>query len=788
MDKKKLLFVISQFYKGGAETSLLNLLKKLDENTYEIDFLIMDQRPVDGATSLIPDLPGNIHVFDAYRENQKSSFRFRKKLLCSESDLNRYPVSALLFSRRRQYDWAFHVGEWWAPDFVTEKVTAAHKAAWIHTDISSALAFSPDAFFAADGSFERYIFVSQHSLDSSVEAYPFLRKKAVCIHNFSDSEDILAKSAEETDIFSSLCRPIIVTCANIRKEKNHMRQLRAMKILSDQGVNFTWVNIGSTADVVLTDTLKRQAAEYGLQDRFLLLGAKSNPYPYMASADAVAVLSDYESWSMVITEAMTLGVPVIATKTSGALEQIDDGVTGVLTEFDENDIADKIGNMLRSSGLMEKLRANLCGYAAKSCESVLQSFSDLTCSPDESASSGRKMLYVIDKIGFRGGAHIATVNQLKRLQAQKWNITVFSMDIPTIDVRISLPEVQFISLSQCKSDIIYRRRLLDCLTDSRVSRSEKHFKFKMSWAAKIRKDPEAYGNYVLPQLTALFSGYDVACVMSEASPLRRYVADAEISRKIQYIHTDYAAWCCLSDWTRKITADDESVYNKFDQIVLLSDSIRDRFVALYPSLSAKTTVNRNVLPQVEIREKAVRKPVVGTKVNFVSVGRFDSSKAYDRLLRVLEKLYDEGYRFSWTIIGDGDNFRKLSSDITYSRVSENIRLLGALDNPYPFVREAHVFALFSRYEGLPNTIYEALILGIPVIATNVGGIDSQVIPGENGWLVQNSEKGIHDGLVHIFTHPEEIHAYKQNLKNYEYDNQSVLDKTDQILCGNDLSE
>lgn len=62
----------------------------------------------------------------------------------------------------------------------------------------------------------------------------------------------------------------------------------------------------------------------------------------MRRADAVCVLSDHESWSMVITEAKALGVPVIATRTSGALEQIEDGKNGVLCGFSDEEIAENL--------------------------------------------------------------------------------------------------------------------------------------------------------------------------------------------------------------------------------------------------------------------------------------------------------------------------------------------------------------------------------------------------------------------------------------------------------------
>lgn len=787
MKKQRLLFAISQFYKGGAEVSLLNLLKKLDREKYDIDFLVLNQQPVRGAVSLIPDLPEHIRVFDAFREDRSSTFRRRvqRKLLCSENDLADYPSSALFFVRGRQYDWAFHIGEWWSPAFVAFKVRAQHKAIWIHTDIAAANSFRADDFFSFDDFFDRYLFVSQLSLESAVDSFPFLENRSLCIHNISDSESILAKSHESVDLPSALPRPIVLTCANIRPEKNHMRQLHAMKLLRDQGMDFTWVNIGSTADSALTYEILQQAAEYGLQDRFLFLGSRDNPYPYIADADVIAVLSDYESWSMVITEAMTLGVPVIATKTSGALEQIEDGVNGILTDFDAFSIAKKLEPLLLREEYRQSIRQELRDFSTRSIHGVLDAFSALISAPD-APEKQRGLLYVIDDINYRGGAHIATINQLRALSDSGRSITVFSASLPCIRVRNDLPRVRFISWTDCDANKLFHRRFTDCILDPSLPLSQKLLKAKMTWASKIRKNHAVFEKYVQPDLVSVFSGFDTACVMSESSPFRAQIADAAIRRKIQYIHTDYAAWKNFSAWTQKMTADDERIYGKFDCIVLLSDSICDRFNALYPSLSGKTTVNRNCISCEEIRKKSIRKPPVGHSIRFVTVGRVDSGKGYDRMLRVLEHLWDDGYSFEWTIIGSGVDFREISASFTYSRIADRVRLLGALDNPYPFMREADVFALFSYYEGLPNTIYESLILGVPVIATNVGGIASQITPGENGWLVPSSEKGIYDGLAHILTHPEEVCRYRENLKEYTYDNDSINTRTESILYGDSL--
>jgi len=103
-------------------------------------------------------------------------------------------------------------------------------------------------------------------------------------------------------------------------------------------------------------------------------------------------------------------------------------------------------------------------------------------------------------------------------------------------------------------------------------------------------------------------------------------------------------------------------------------------------------------------------------------------------------------------------------------------MLGSRSNPYTFIKQADVFLLLSEYEGLPNTIYESLILGIPVLATKVGGIPDQINEGENGWLVDNNFDAIYNKIKYVIEHHEEVETYKNNLKSYKYDNEEIYYK------------
>ena len=348
--KKKLLFVISQFYKGGAEVSLLNLFHTLSSDEVEIDFLIFDQIILKNAHSLIPDIPEWINVCNAAeREGYLAVVnKVINKIWLKLTNKQRYRRSAERFIKGKKYDYAFSVGEWMSPEFVATKVNAKKKAIWIHTDIDKASYVNEKLLFGYNSYIEKYIFVSKLSMESAVKKYPAIKEKSIVIYNMLDEQRIRQLSKESIKAGLITDNPTLLTVANLREEKNYPRQVEAMHLLKERGIPLRWLNIGSIANPIVLNQVKSLISKYHLQDDFLLLGVDENPYKYMAKVDAVAVLSNFESWSMVISEAKILGIPVIATKTSGALEQIVDGENGVLTDFTTIDIANKLEGFVKN--------------------------------------------------------------------------------------------------------------------------------------------------------------------------------------------------------------------------------------------------------------------------------------------------------------------------------------------------------------------------------------------------------------------------------------------------------
>ncbi|WP_416898117.1 MAG: glycosyltransferase [Minwuia sp.] len=93
------------------------------------------------------------------------------------------------------------------------------------------------------------------------------------------------------------------------------------------------------------------------------------------------------------------------------------------------------------------------------------------------------------------------------------------------------------------------------------------------------------------------------------------------------------------------------------------------------------------------------------------------------------------------LIGDGPLRPELIEGVARAGLSERIHLPGAKRPIEPWMREMSVLVLTSRMEGLPNVLIEAQILGVPVAATQVGGVPETMIPGETGIMVDSGEAG-----------------------------------------------
>ena len=150
------------------------------------------------------------------------------------------------------------------------------------------------------------------------------------------------------------------------------------------------------------------------------------------------------------------------------------------------------------------------------------------------------------------------------------------------------------------------------------------------------------------------------------------------------------------------------------------------------------------------------------------------------MLKNAIKLKNEGFKFKVYIIGDGEEKEKLDKIIIENNMEDVFILCGRRDNPYAYVKNADMFLLSSRYEGLPTVIIEALILHVPCLSTDVAGV-KQILNGKGGIIAKNDEEDFYIKWKSILLDQDIITKLKDQLKDYRYDNDVIIKKINKLF-------
>ena len=733
--KKRVLFIINQFFKGGAETALVNLLRTMDSARFDVDLLIFDMIDLPGSLSLIPEIPDWVHVVNAAENEKKAAFAKKAvfKLERKLTGTQPFRRAAVRYLQNQYYDAAVSYGEWFSSALCARYAAARRKYVWIHADMDKAAFLHPD-ILRFEAQFDGFLFASRHSMEGAIRKYPQLASRSAVLPNRVDSEKIIAISEEVLPV--SLPEdglPLLVTVANVREEKNHLRQVAAMRLLFSEGLRFRWVNIGSLANAPLVEKLRQAVRSAGLEDYFTLTGPLDNPYGVMRRADAVCVLSDHESWSMVITEAKALGVPVIATRTSGALEQITDGENGLLCGFSAEEAAAAIRAFL-TGGAAEAMRRKTEKHTAAGAAGTLEALLE---------NDTKKALYIFDDINYASGARAAALAQARAVSgvAEVW---LYSAE-PCRDAALR-QEFRLLEVPDGGGLRLLSRPTRQVLRDGDVSFAGKLLRLAYAVLAHIGLESVLPKALLLRRnMAAAFETFDTIFVVSEASKMREFVSRCRHPGKIQWIHTDYAAWRELNEWTRAVTKNDAALYRRFDAIVCLNKTLREKFLAVYPQFANKTLAVPNPVFRAGIRKRAkapLTVPVDERVCNLITIGRLEREKRYDRLLDIAAELQERGFAFHWYFVGDGPLREELEEKRDALGLGSCVTLTGYMENPCPLLARCRALVLFSEYEGTPVTIDEAKTLGVPVIANNVGGVREMLQDGRYGKIASDSKSFI----------------------------------------------
>lgn len=187
-----------------------------------------------------------------------------------------------------------------------------------------------------------------------------------------------------------------------------------------------------------------------------------------------------------------------------------------------------------------------------------------------------------------------------------------------------------------------------------------------------------------------------------------------------------------------------------DRVIVPSQYLA-RWVARWGVQEERVVVIYNALEPLE-EVKPIPVPL-STPVKLVTVGRLVPWKRVDGLLQALTEVPDAGL----VVVGDGLERARLEALARSLNVLDRVYLAGARnrDETLGLMAACDIFVLNSIHEGLPHVVLEAMALGLPVVATAVGGTPEVVRHGENGLLIPPDNEALSSVLGFLVNRPDE---------------------------------
>ena len=229
---------------------------------------------------------------------------------------------------------------------------------------------------------------------------------------------------------------------------------------------------------------------------------------------------------------------------------------------------------------------------------------------------------------------------------------------------------------------------------------------------------------------------------------------------------------------------DEKAYQKYNDIIFVSEDNEKAFNSFYKeNIKSRKNIIKNYVSSERILNLSVelseyKKTYKEDEINVVQVSRLVEQKAIDRLIKVSAKLINENSKIHIYVIGDGPLKERLQKQIEDLNVEEKITLLGAKKNPYPYIKNADVFGLFSYFEGYGIVIDEAKILRKYVIITDTAAREALKDYKEYSYIVSNDEKGIEEAFKYLEDKGKQI---GKKYIDYQYKNEEIIDKITEII-------
>lgn len=331
---KKIMFFRPLYSLGGTEIAILNLVKKL--KGYELYIGYSDKT---SDKHLLARFKDHAKIVDI---NKVKDFEVDVFITCSAH---------------------YNLVE------AVNNIKAKKTVLWIHhlVNVETTILANDEETKKLD----KVVTVSNTTANILKALFPKISSKITAIYNVIDKDEIKEMSKKPIEL--SLSNELnLVTVSRVCKEKGFERMIHLVKSLKEKNINFKWFIVGGNYYKEEFERIHKLYEEF--KDNFEWFGFIDNPHNIVKQCDYSVLLSDDETWGLVLTEAMIIGTPCISSDFPVAFEQIKDGKNGIiLSNLDTDSYKDRINDIIENKDKYKKAVSKFC-YKN---ETILRKWADL---------------------------------------------------------------------------------------------------------------------------------------------------------------------------------------------------------------------------------------------------------------------------------------------------------------------------------------------------------------------------------------------------------------------------
>ena len=357
---------------GGGEISLIGLLQAIDYTQYDVDLFVYSHQGelmqfIPQEVNLLPEIAEYAQIESSIKENiihgfwkiaigklvaklKHGLYRIQKSSDKEDYSYQQYMAKELIgylpsLCGYGEYDLAISFMH--PHNYVLEKVKAKKKICWIHTDYS-VVDVNVRMELPVWSGYNHIISISPAVTKAFLKTFPSLKDKIIEVENILSmefvgkraelvsQEEVLKEMPKEEGVIN------LLSIGRFCEAKNYDNVPDICKRINSK-LSARWYIIGYGPD---EQVIRKRIAEARMEDHVIILGMRTNPYPYIKVCDIYIQPSRYEGKSVTVREAQMLYKPVVVTNYPTASSQIKDGIDGVIVPMDNQGCAEGIVSLI----------------------------------------------------------------------------------------------------------------------------------------------------------------------------------------------------------------------------------------------------------------------------------------------------------------------------------------------------------------------------------------------------------------------------------------------------------